>query len=234
MLTIEPTLTPDAQEAPLLQVRDLWFSFGERPVLRGVNLRLEAGQVTALTGPSGSGKSTLLALAGLLRTPPRGCVWHWGQDMGAASSAELTARRRRLRFIFQRPYLLRSLTVLENVTSGALLSEGTNRELKDRAHYLLDVLGLEDLATRWPEQISGGQQQRVALARALIGRPDLLLADEPTASLDYASAMLVVQEMRKLAKEEKCGVIVTTHDMRITDQADNRVNLSDGQITSGA
>lgn len=219
-----------AARPPLLDICNLSFGYSERLVLKGVNLTLAAGEMIAITGPSGSGKSTLLALAGLLRRPPPGCVWHWGQDMGQCSAALMAQRRSRLRFIFQRPYLLRSLTVIENVTTGALRSSEPNEALNARAHGILDTLGLRDIAGRWPEQISGGQQQRVALARAVIGKPDLLFADEPTASLDYASAMVVVGEMRKLAEQENCGIIVTTHDPRISTHATRRLNLADGMF----
>lgn len=216
----------------LLDIRNLSFGYKERLVLKGVNLTLAAGEMIAITGPSGSGKSTLLALAGLLRRPPPGCVWHWGQDMGTSTPALMAERRSKLRFIFQRPYLLRSLTVVENVTTGALRSSEPNAALNARAHAILGALGLADIAGRWPEEISGGQQQRVALARAVIGKPDLLFADEPTASLDYESAMVVVGEMRKLAEQERCGIIITTHDPRISLHATRRLNLADGMFVN--
>ena len=217
-------------EPTLLKIEDLTFSYGQRQVLKNVNVTVAPGETIAITGPSGSGKSTLLALSGLLIKPVPGQVWHWGKDMGLASSAAIAARRRRLRFIFQRPYLLRSLTVLENVMTGALLADEPDQQLEKRARGLLDILGLADLAARWPEHISGGQQQRVALARAVIGRPDLLLADEPTASLDFASAMIVIEEMRKLAAHENCGIIITTHDLRITTSVSRRYQLNDGLL----
>lgn len=217
-----------SETSMLLVIRDLSFGYGERRILRNVNLELSAGEMIAVTGPSGTGKSTLLALAGLLRRPPPRSVWHWGRDMGAASPGETARRRRRLRFIFQQPYLLLSLNVLENVKTGALLSAETDRALDIRAHELLEILGLSDLAGRRPDEISGGQKQRVALARALIGRPDLLLADEPSAALDYKSAQVVIEEMQKLASLNNCGIILTTHDLRITDRVSRRFDLSDG------
>lgn len=215
---------------PLLSIRDLSFGYGERSVLNNVDLTVGAGELVAITGPSGSGKSTLLALAGLLRKPPPGTIFHWGEDMGKASPARFALRRRRLRFIFQRPYLLRSLTVLENIIAGALLAEEPVAALHTRARDLLEALGLSGIENRWPEEISGGQQQRVALARAVIGKPDLLLADEPTASLDFASAMVVADELRKLTSQENCGVLLTTHDLRITAHA-RRLSLIEGAIT---
>lgn len=218
------------KQSSLLAIRDLSFGYDGRTVLKNVNLELRAGEMIAVTGPSGTGKSTLLALAGLLRRPPEGSVWHWGKDMGAASQGEIALRRRRLRFIFQQPYLLLSLNVLENVKTGALLSDETDKDLDKRALELLDLVGLSDIAMRWPDEISGGQKQRVALARALIGRPDLLLADEPSAALDFKSAQVVIGEMQKLATLHNCGIILTTHDLRITNRCSRRFDLTDGML----
>lgn len=214
----------------LLSIRGLSFGYGERTILRNVNLTLRSGEMIAITGPSGTGKSTLLALAGLLRRPPPGTVWHWGKDMGTASYRETALRRRQLRFMFQQPYLLRSLNVLENVKTGALLSGETDSALDKRAMELLDLVGLADLAQRRPEEISGGQKQRVALARAIIGKPDLLLADEPSAALDFKSAQVVIGEMQKLSSMQDCGIILTTHDLRITESASRRFDLADGVL----
>jgi putative ABC transport system ATP-binding protein len=219
--------------APLLELRDLHWGYGGPPVLAGVSLTLAAGEVLALTGPSGSGKSTLLVLAGLLRRPAPGQVFHEGEDAGAASPARLAARRRALRFLFQRPYLLRSLRVAENVAAGALAA-GPAANLEDRAAALLDKLGLEGLGGRWPEELSGGQQQRVALARALVGAPRLLLADEPTAALDAAAAAVVAESLRDLASRQGCGVLLTTHDPRIAAVADRRLALVGGRVEAGA
>jgi ABC-type lipoprotein export system ATPase subunit len=220
--------------APLLELRGLRWGYGGPPVLDGASLRLASAEVLALTGPSGSGKSTLLALAGLLRRPPPGQVFHDGEDAGAASPAWVAARRRALRFVFQRPYLLRSLSVVENVAAGALAAAGPAARLDDRATALLAGLGLEGLGARWPEALSGGQQQRVALARALIGAPRLLLADEPTASLDAAAATVVAESLRALATRQGCGVLLTTHDPRIAAIADRRLALVAGRVEPAA
>ncbi|HEV2602977.1 MAG TPA: ATP-binding cassette domain-containing protein [Microvirga sp.] len=220
-------------DVPLLELRSLTWDYGGPPVLAGASLLVAPGEIVAVTGPSGSGKSTLLALAGLLRRPPPGQVFHWGTDAGAAPETWVAARRRRLRFVFQRPYLLRPLTVVENIETGALSGSEADAPLRARAEELLTGLGLEGLGSRWPEELSGGQQQRAALARALIGKPDLLLADEPTASLDYPAARIVADRLHDLASSLGCGVIMTTHDPRITDIATRRLEVVGGALRPG-
>ncbi len=220
-------------ETPVvLEVRSLTYGYGSgRPVLTDVSLTLREGEIVILSGPSGSGKSTLMSLVGLLRRPPPGNVRLFGIDAGSADQAGLLALRRRLRFIFQKHYLLRSLTVLQNVVSGVVAQDESHREWDQaRAEQFLGAIGLADYTHRWPDELSGGQQQRVAVARALVALPDLLLADEPTASLDYESARLVVDRIRELAGGLGCAVILATHDDRIMDVATRRLHIADGRI----
>src|SRR5262245_39745665 len=180
-----------AAEAILASVSGLSYRYSphERIVLRDISLTIRHGEIVVLTGPSGSGKTTLLSLVGMMRRVETGHLRLFGIDVGAASASEIEALRRRVRFIFQKHYLLRSLTALQNVIAGVVDSEMTHRHLNEaRALQLLTALELGDYASKWPDQLSVGQQQRVAVARSLIALPDLLLADEPTASLDRISA----------------------------------------------
>lgn len=235
MTTAAPAAPPTqaaSQRARVVEVANLTYGYGDgRTVLRDVSLTLEEGEIVILSGPSGSGKSTLMSLIGLLRRPPPGAVRLFGMDAGAADAARLLHMRRRLRFIFQRHYLVRSLTALQNVVSAVVMQEASDGAWnRIRAEQFLSAMGLGDHLQKWPEQLSGGQQQRVAVARALVALPDLLLADEPTASLDYDSARLVVDRIRDLAGRLGCAVILATHDDRIMDIATRRVRLADGRL----
>lgn len=187
-----------------------------------------------LTGPSGSGKTTLLSLMGLLRRAPPGQIRLFDTDIGEASDREIARLRRRVRFVFQKHYLLRSLTVVQNVMAGIFGDQAQRDWDQTRAITLLEAVGLGDQVGKWPDQLSGGQQQRVAVARALIGSPDLLLADEPTGSLDRESARLVVEHIRTYAASRNCGVLISTHDERIMDVGTRQLRLRDGVLLSDA
>lgn len=230
-----PTLPSGPASSPenaLLELRGLSWRYGASVILKDVSLTLSRGEIVAVLGASGSGKSTLLALAGLLRRPLVGQVFHDGVDIASAGADWVEARRRRIRFVFQRPNLLRSLTILENVETGALATQDTDALLRSTAESLLSALGLQSFGNRWPEELSGGEQQRVAVARSMIGRPDLLFADEPTASLDFATSRLVIDHIRKLTAEYRCGVIIVTHDLRIADVASRRFMLEGGALSA--
>jgi putative ABC transport system ATP-binding protein len=200
-------------------------------VLDEVNLTVREGEIVVLTGASGSGKTTLLSLLGMLRRIPPGYVELFGVDIGAADEREIANLRRRVRVIFQRHYLLRSLTVLQNVMTGVTADETTRRGWnRTRAITFLENVGLADQMQKWPDELSGGQQQRVAVARALVSLPDLLLADEPTASLDTASAHLVADKIREIVSTLGCGVVIATHDERIMHVATRCVHLEAGAL----
>jgi putative ABC transport system ATP-binding protein len=202
--------------------------------LQDVSLVLREAEVVVLTGASGSGKTTLLSIIGLLRRVPPGYVRLFGADVGAAGEAELAQLRRRLRFIFQKHYLLRSLTVLQNVVAGVLADDTSDPQWNiSRATSLLEAVGLAAHLHDWPDRLSGGQQQRVAVARALVGLPDLLLADEPTASLDRESALLVADQLRDLAATLGCCVLLTTHDERIMNIGTRRLQVVEGRLVDG-
>jgi putative ABC transport system ATP-binding protein len=203
-------------------------------VLRDVSIDISPGEIVIITGPSASGKTTLLSLIGMLRRAPPGQIRLFDIDVGRASEGEIATLRHRVRFVFQRHYLLRSLTVLQNVVAGALGSVAADTAASitapARAAEMLRAVGLADQSGKWPDQLSTGQQQRVAIARALVGMPQLLLADEPTASLDRESARLVAEHIRDFASTIGYGVMIATHDERIMDIATRLVRIRDGAV----
>jgi lipoprotein-releasing system ATP-binding protein len=215
-----------------LEVLDLRHSFqtdaGTLEVLKGLNFSLAAGRVLAIVGPSGSGKSTLLHLLGGLETPTSGEVI-WGGIGLAGSSQEVLAARRALEvgFVFQHHYLLEDLTTLENVGLPGLIASMPNDA---RAMQLLDRVGLSDRAHFFPRALSGGERQRAAIARALLTKPRLILADEPTGSLDRANADLVFGMLVELARLENTAVVVVTHDESLVSRVDEVIRLEDGRV----
>jgi putative ABC transport system ATP-binding protein len=222
-----------ASGAILARVSGLSYRYAphEPIVLRDISLTVREGEIVVLTGPSGSGKTTLLSLLGMMRRVEPGHIRLFDTDVGGASALEIAALRRRVRFIFQKHYLLRSLTALQNVIAGVVANPTTDRHSNEtRALGLLTALELGDHTSKWPDQLSVGQQQRVAVARSLVGLPDLLLADEPTASLDRMSGRLVIDRISETARTRCCGVLISTHDDRIMDVATTRLQISDGML----
>jgi len=210
-----------------------WFGTGamRRAVLQGVDLRIGAGEMVLLTGPSGCGKTTLLTLVGALRAVQQGSVRLFDQQLNAASRDQRQRLRRRIGMIFQGHNLLRCLTAEQNVQMGAdLLPDLSYRARRDLAREWLRAVGLGDHLAKLPHDLSGGQKQRVAIARALAGRPELLLADEPTAALDSRTGREVVDLLQGLARDQGCGVLMVTHDPRILDVADRLVEMEDGRL----
>ncbi len=210
-----------------------WFGAGamRRAVLQGVDLRIGAGEMVLLTGPSGCGKTTLLTLVGALRAVQQGSVRLFDQELNAASRDQRQRLRRRIGMIFQGHNLLRCLTAEQNVQMGAdLLPDLSYRARRDLAREWLRAVGLGDHLAKLPHDLSGGQKQRVAIARALAGRPELLLADEPTAALDSRTGREVVDLLQGLARDQGCGVLMVTHDPRILDVADRLVEMEDGRL----
>ncbi|MEY4749418.1 MAG: hypothetical protein RIQ60_1632 [Pseudomonadota bacterium] len=205
------------------------------PALRGVDLSLDPGEMLALTGPSGSGKSTLLNLAGLIDTPDQGRVLLRGRDVSAVNEAEATRLRRdTIGFVFQAFHLVPVMTVAENVDYPLLLAGLPLRERRQRVAAMLAAVGLADHAAHRPDALSGGQRQRVAIARALVKRPALVIADEPTASLDSATATQVLDLMREQGHAHGAAFLIATHDERLLARCDRSVALRDGVIERGA
>ena len=206
-----------------------------KQILFDVTTEVPAGEIVILTGPSGSGKTTLITLMGALRATQEGSLRVFGEELRGASQRTLVRARRRIGFIFQQHNLLDALTTTQNVAMGLRRDLGlTARAAKARAIEVLASVGLQAEIHRFPDQLSGGQKQRVAIARALAGRPQIILADEPTASLDRQAGREVVDRIRELAKQESCAVVLVTHDDRILDIADRIVHLEEGHLSSFA
>jgi putative ABC transport system ATP-binding protein len=220
---------------PTVAVRNLNHAFGQgalrKPVLSDVNLEIFPGEIVILTGPSGSGKTTLLTLIGGLRAVQEGSLKILGQELRFSNSKQLTQVRNQIGFIFQHHNLLKCLSAYGNVCMSLKLhSEIPKQEYRQRAISILKAVGLDDRIDYYPEKLSGGQKQRVAIARALVAQPKLLLADEPTASLDSKTGRDVVNVIQRLAKGEGCTVLLVTHDLRVLDIADRIVHMEDGRI----
>jgi putative ABC transport system ATP-binding protein len=204
-----------------------------RQILFEVSLAIEPGEIVILTGPSGSGKTTLLTLMGALRSCQEGSLRILGQELRGAPNRRLVELRRAIGFVFQAHNLIASLTARQNVEMSLALDGALGRaERTSRAREALAAVGLADRAEHLPEHLSGGQKQRVAIARALASRPRLVLADEPTASLDKQSGRQVVDLIHGLSREQGCAVLLVTHDNRILDIADRLVHLEDGRLVS--
>lgn len=201
------------------------------PALQGVDLLVQRGELLALTGPSGSGKSTLLNLCGLIDTPDAGEIMLGGTAVqGLDEQARTLLRRDALGFVFQSFNLVPVMTVAENVDYPLFLAGVPAAERRDRVAQQLAAVGLQAHAHHRPDALSGGQRQRVAIARALVKRPRLVIADEPTASLDSHTADQVLDLMRARGQAEGAAFLIATHDSRLTRRCDRVVALLDGRI----
>ncbi len=225
--------------APVMALRGIrkTYRLGEHvvPALQGVDLDVHAGELLALTGPSGSGKSTLLNLCGLIDSPDEGQVLLEGRAVDARRELESTLLRRdAIGFVFQSFNLVPVMTVAENVDYPLFLAGVPSRERRARVAEALAQVGLGEHAEHRPDALSGGQRQRVAMARALVKRPRLVIADEPTASLDSHTAEQVLGLMRSLAHEAGAAFLIATHDERLTRRCDRVISLLDGCIVHAA
>ncbi|TAE59971.1 MAG: ATP-binding cassette domain-containing protein [Nostocales cyanobacterium] len=219
----------------VIKVTNLNHYFGKgtlkKQVLFDINLEIKSGEIVIMTGPSGSGKTTLLSLMGGLRSAQEGSLKILEQEILGASKNKLTKLRRQIGYIFQAHNLMTFLTAKENVRmSLELHPEYLNQDIDKKAVAMLEEVGLGERINYYPEDLSGGQKQRVAIARALVSHPKIVLADEPTASLDKKSGRDVVELMQKLAKEQHCTILLVTHDNRILDIADRIIYMEDGKL----
>ena len=207
------------------------YNHGTVHALDGCDLDIHKGEVVAIIGPSGSGKSTLLRSLNLLEEPTSGAIFFDGVDL-ADKSVDINLHRQKMGMVFQHFNLFPHKTVLQNITLAPVtLKKKTPAEAETQARTLLERIGLSDKANEYPNMLSGGQKQRVALARALVNRPNIIIADEPTAALDKATADEIMEVMKSLNSIGKTIVIVT-HDRTVAEKCRRIVELSDGEIIS--
>lgn len=215
----------------MIDIKDIKKSFGSLQVLRGVNLHIDKGEVISIVGPSGAGKTTLLQLIGALDRPTSGSILFNGRDLASMSDKQLaTFRNRQIGFVFQFHQLLPEFTALENIIIPALIAGRSRSEAEKEAMELLGIMGLQERAGHKPSELSGGENQRVAVARALINKPALILADEPSGSLDSKNK----EELHKLFFELRARYgqtfLIVTHDEELARTTDRTIRMVDGVV----
>ncbi|MFO7781698.1 MAG: ABC transporter ATP-binding protein [Spirochaetia bacterium] len=223
---------------PVLEVADVHktYTLGKTEIhaLKGVSFMVSPGDFLSIVGPSGCGKTTLLNIIGAIDQPTRGEVRIDGEPLsGLSDNDEADMRLARMGFIFQAFNLIPVLNILENVEFPLILAGVKPRPRRERAHKLIEAVGLADYGTHKPDELSGGQRQRVAIARALVNDPELVIADEPTANLDSETGGMILELMRRLNLEQKVSFIFSTHDPDIMRYAKRIIQLKDGLIAGG-
>lgn len=215
----------------MIELKDISRSYGDLEVLKGINLKINRGEIVAITGPSGAGKSTLLQIMGTLDRPTAGKVFYDGQDVTALGDKALSAfRNRNIGFVFQFHQLLPEFTMIENVMMPALIKGDSSREAASKARKLLEYLGLGQRLEHKPGQLSGGECQRAAIARALVNNPAIVLADEPSGSLDSSNREELQQLFIDLRRDMGQTFVIVTHDPELASRADRTVSMRDGKI----
>lgn len=215
----------------MIKAENIRKSFGTLEVLKGINLEIQKGEVVSIVGPSGSGKTTLLQIIGTLDKPDRGLIQINGQGVDQLGDKQLASfRNQEIGFIFQFHQLLPEFTALENVMMPALIGGLSKREASHKAEQLLDLLGLAARAEHKPNELSGGEKQRVAVARALINDPAVVLADEPSGSLDTQNKEELHQLFFDLRDQLGQTFVIVTHDERLASLTDRTIHLVDGQL----
>lgn len=234
----EKIIPQDESSGPAAELKGVWkiYHLGKTEVsaIRGVDLIIRAGDFATIAGPSGSGKSTLLNLIGCIDVPSRGSVKVTGSETSTLSDRRTTSlRHKAIGFIFQSFNLMPVLNIQENVELPLLLGGKAppKRERREYINYLIEQVGLSDWRKHRPSELSGGQRQRVAIARALVTRPQIILADEPTANLDSKTGTAIIELMKRINTELSTTFIFSTHDSTIVDIADHIIYLHDGEVT---
>ncbi len=217
----------------MIEVKNIVKRYGTLEVLRHVDVRIEQGEVVSIVGRSGAGKTTLLQIIGTLDRPDEGTVCYDGVDVTTLSASRLAQfRNRHIGFVFQFHQLLPEFTTLENVALPALIGGTARSEAMRRAQELLDYMGLKERLDHKPSELSGGERQRVAVARALVNKPTVVLADEPSGSLDTANKQELHRLFFDLRDEFKQTFVIVTHDEQLAAQADRTLHMNDGRIVT--
>ncbi len=216
----------------MIELQNITKNFGSLQVLKGIDLTIEKGEVVSIVGPSGAGKTTLLQIIGTLDRPDTGSVYVDSIDVTSLSQKALSDfRNRHLGFVFQFHQLLPEFTAIENIMIPAYIAGTSNKKAKQRAEELLQFMGLSDRAHHKPAELSGGEQQRVAVARALVNNPAVILADEPSGSLDTKNKQELHQLFFDLRDKFGQTYVIVTHDEHLATITDRTIHMSDGQLT---
>jgi putative ABC transport system ATP-binding protein len=205
------------------------YDNGRIKALNGIDLEIREGEFVSIIGPSGSGKSTLLNMIGALDTADEGSIQVAGNDLTLNKDLS-DFRSQKIGFIFQLHNLIPNLSVLENVTIPMYGNGYKSKQMTDRALKLLEYVKLQDKSARKPTELSGGERQRVAIARALANSPSIILADEPTGSLDSKNGHMILQRLKELHEQENVTLIMVTHDLKVASLADRTIEVLDGEI----